>query len=420
MNENEEKNVEKDEDVIDFDQIFEEHKKEEKPKFSYKRAPFHASVIVLYILRDLISVLISMALLAIPTFVGNFSDDELVVRAVAFTFDAIGFVEGDEIPNKDDYAHSVAVLKDKFYIGGTQYLVILNPSNQDLILTDSVAYSDDPTAYTVTINKTHAIKTLVVQETIDGTFIKWKKNENNVLIVLSQNSPAKDYMSETSSFINYENVRIATPYEKSSMLNFTVAGMGLFQLFAMAIITIPACFLLKKDIATDIGTLRIPETNRRPIYQILTGVAYVFGASVFLGMISMALGTVLPGSQVTSQNQAFINIYSVGIGALLLGVTTVLVGPILEELVFRKSFFGLIKNNTVALIVSAISFGLIHVSSEILAGDWVNVMLSGISYIGMGFMFGWLYLRSNKNVVVTICIHAGYNLIATLLPLLLR
>ena len=82
-------------------------------------------------------------------------------------------------------------------------------------------------------------------------------------------------------------------------------------------------------------------------------------------------------------------------------------GPIVEELVFRKSIFGIIKNQNHALIVSAFIFGFMHVLG---AGDFINV----IPYIISGLILGMVYIASNKNIYALILGHMAVNIIAVL------
>lgn len=81
---------------------------------------------------------------------------------------------------------------------------------------------------------------------------------------------------------------------------------------------------------------------------------------------------------------------------------TVIFAPISEELVFRKSVFGLFRNKWVGLVVSSIGFGLIHVLG---GGDYIYL----ISYAASGFVLGGIYLYSNKNIYASIIAHMINN-----------
>src|SRR5690554_7517728 len=116
-----------------------------------------------------------------------------------------------------------------------------------------------------------------------------------------------------------------------------------------------------------------------------------------------------------SANQITINLMLKSPYFILMVLSAVILGPIVEELVFRKSFFGLIKNDKIALIVSSLVFGLIHITTEILSGNIALVIVGSIPYIAGGFVFGYIYMRHKKNIVIPILAHMLYNLLSILL-----
>ena len=96
---------------------------------------------------------------------------------------------------------------------------------------------------------------------------------------------------------------------------------------------------------------------------------------------------------------------------ILMFIAAVFLGPIAEELVFRKSIFAIIKNEKIALVISAFVFGGVHLLSETTLN---GVIMSGIVYIMMGFVFGYIYIRNKKNISVLITIHILSNLISVI------
>ncbi|MEL3962630.1 type II CAAX endopeptidase family protein [Lysinibacillus endophyticus] len=89
-------------------------------------------------------------------------------------------------------------------------------------------------------------------------------------------------------------------------------------------------------------------------------------------------------------------------------ITTVLFGPILEELVFRRVVFGSIiqtQNFWVAGIVSSIIFAAIHI-------DFTHTILYTIS----GFVFAFLYYKT-KRILTSIISHMMLNGFVTFIQL---
>ncbi|MDY0316634.1 MAG: CPBP family intramembrane glutamic endopeptidase, partial [Acholeplasmatales bacterium] len=117
----------------------------------------------------------------------------------------------------------------------------------------------------------------------------------------------------------------------------------------------------------------------------------------------------------TSVNQAAIIQMLNSPYMILMVINAVIFAPIVEELVFRKAFFSLIKNKWVALVVSSFMFSLIHIISEpTLGGFMVNLVIYGASGVG----FGYIYLNHKENIYSTIIVHALWNLMSIVLTLI--
>ena len=90
-------------------------------------------------------------------------------------------------------------------------------------------------------------------------------------------------------------------------------------------------------------------------------------------------------------------------------VFIVVVGPIVEELVFRKSMHEILRSlklpTWLVLGISSVLFGLIHVIS---AGDFVEVF----PYILMGVTIGSLEIKT-KNIYPSIFVHIFINALST-------
>lgn len=131
----------------------------------------------------------------------------------------------------------------------------------------------------------------------------------------------------------------------------------------------------------------------------------------------------------TSENQQLIismmtnSFYS----AILTIIPTVIMAPILEEIVFRKALFGLSnKLPILRVFIVSIIFASIHVTSGILTNS-LNVLIGTdtidsvlvemiyfFSYFSGALILSFAYYLSDYNILVTIAIHFFNNLISTL------
>lgn len=111
-----------------------------------------------------------------------------------------------------------------------------------------------------------------------------------------------------------------------------------------------------------------------------------------------------------STNQATIE--NIHMNPFVLITLTVIMAPIVEELVFRGILMGRVFNpdSIVGLILSSLLFGLAHMPNSI--GVW-------IVYAGMGFVLGTLYRKCQK-LEYCIMAHIINNSIAVSMMLLLQ
>ncbi|NLC97109.1 MAG: CPBP family intramembrane metalloprotease [Erysipelotrichaceae bacterium] len=93
----------------------------------------------------------------------------------------------------------------------------------------------------------------------------------------------------------------------------------------------------------------------------------------------------------------------------------IIVAPILEEFIFRGTIFRNIykKNKYLAYIISTLLFGLLHVMSSILSGNWINA-ISIISYLNIGYFFAKFYDK-HKSIYASVLLHFINNTTAVIL-----
>jgi membrane protease YdiL (CAAX protease family) len=95
---------------------------------------------------------------------------------------------------------------------------------------------------------------------------------------------------------------------------------------------------------------------------------------------------------------------------LVILVTSIL-GPILEEIIFRKILFGVLyvrTNFIVAALISSLIFSLLH-------GEPQHLLL----YASMGFTFAFLYVKT-KRIIVPIFAHVAMNTMVVIIQTVFR
>ena len=134
----------------------------------------------------------------------------------------------------------------------------------------------------------------------------------------------------------------------------------------------------------------------------IVGFVVIFGASLIIGAIYQALGITD-----TSANQEQLDLIANAelIDQISLALFAVLFAPLVEELVFRKAFFGFFSinkaNRWIIIVASALIFGFIHVAATF---DFVQIFY----YAGLGLVLAFFYYKTD-NIIVPIVIHMLHN-----------
>lgn len=111
---------------------------------------------------------------------------------------------------------------------------------------------------------------------------------------------------------------------------------------------------------------------------------------------------IYPNSQATNQ-QAINELFNVV--PIYVIISSVLLAPILEELIFRLSFRYIFKNDTIFIMLSGIIFGGMHIiGSYTCLADWLYI----IPYSIPGIVFAYT-LKKSDNIFVPMSLHFLHN-----------
>lgn len=100
-------------------------------------------------------------------------------------------------------------------------------------------------------------------------------------------------------------------------------------------------------------------------------------------------------------------------------VSSVILAPILEELVFRVAIFQSLyeKNKYLAYLCSGLAFGFVHIMNGLLGGDLIQLLFL-LPYGLLGMMFCFFY-EKKKSIFVPMLVHGANNLLSMLVIFLL-
>lgn len=145
------------------------------------------------------------------------------------------------------------------------------------------------------------------------------------------------------------------------------------------------------------------------LYMVLVFLLTI-ASNLLSGVIKQVLGLPLLG-----QNNARIQVALLENPYLFLLVGC-FIGPVVEELFFRRFFLGtfLTKfSDFIGIVLTTLLFATLHMHSWALS-EWVTA----ISYLGGGLLYSLLYLKKDKNIWYPITLHCCNNIIAFIITLL--
>ncbi|WP_339164787.1 type II CAAX endopeptidase family protein [Siminovitchia sp. FSL H7-0308] len=182
-----------------------------------------------------------------------------------------------------------------------------------------------------------------------------------------------------------------------------VNAVGYWILFSFSVGLALVLFLLRKNEKYT----KIEKDQPLPVGQSFTwaiiGIFMAFFAQISAGLVEKAIG-INPGSENTQQILQLIELFPAIV------IISSIIGPILEEIVFRKVIFGSLYDRFpfwVAALLSSVIFALAHFEP-------VHIIL----YATMGFVFAFLYVMT-KRIIVPIIAHVSMNTIVVILQLFL-
>lgn len=159
--------------------------------------------------------------------------------------------------------------------------------------------------------------------------------------------------------------------------------------------------LFKKNISKKLGFII-------KLFLIFIVVKYL--VSLFTAIIMIVLK--LDVNSITSVNQELIET-CLKRAPFLMAISTSLLAPVYEEILFRLGFKKVFGNNMLFVIISGFIFGLLHVFPLDEGISLTLGLVQSISYVSMGLFLAYAYKKHN-NIYCTIGIHFLNNFISIL------
>ena len=379
-------------EIITFEDLYQrknEPSKKERREPEHKRSYIY-TLLVYATIMYVVATIIVLVMLQLPSMTEEISEAEVLINSIANDENSLALITPDTwYAYRDDYKDYVTSIG--YY---EDYLVMVNTANTNVEETLFTAIDGQGTL---------VFDPLKLEQTIsfNPAITSWANGED-IELYRSTNLPVPPTF-QGSSYVIQGPQRIITD-TASALLNFLI-----YILLLPGII-----YFMKSDLSYDFTEFKSKKTE--VIIPIIVGYAYVWVGNIVASFLSTYLSNLL-GIQMgeAANQQAIISATSSSLGILMV-ISAVLIGPVIEELVFRKALFGLIKKDSIALLVSTLVFGLIHVVSE---PSITEALINGSSYFIMGFVFGYIYIKSDRNIMIPIVVHIINNAVSILFIFLL-
>lgn len=158
-------------------------------------------------------------------------------------------------------------------------------------------------------------------------------------------------------------------------------------------------FLFKDRLIKQWNEIR--KTKRKFFFGILTGWLFLILMTVFFGFISGMLRQFV-GLDGQGLNQS--NIQSTfQEQPLLIAVFACVIGPLVEELIFRQTLLRYLRKSLptwLSIFIAGLAFALTHMHSLALS-EWIGA----VGYLGGGLAFSIIYVKEKENIYYPLLVH---------------
>ncbi len=177
-----------------------------------------------------------------------------------------------------------------------------------------------------------------------------------------------------------------------------------YQFYMYAIFVLPLIFWMRPLLFAERSF-----SIRKMIVTSFVSILILLYANVAFNMLTnFFLGNQQSENQSAINSIAYENVY-------LLAFITCVLGPVMEELIFRGVLFRCLrerKSFVFSCLISSFFFGLIHVLSAILDANYADLWFL-ILYMGLGCIFCYMY-ESNRSIYPCIFAHMVYNFMGSI------
>lgn len=377
-------------EIIDYEEVFRENNNPIEPHLTEKRSIYS---IIIYFVVFFLGFGVLLAQFIANSFMSPYdleNDNAYITNQITENENNVGFVVNNSLDLTEN--------EDLIIIGD----IIINDKTYNIVINaNKFEYND-------WLHNNLANEELLINNFIKNNELRWNDIDTNELIKIAfvAGSDIYNYFIQAYDYSEISSIVIIGDYsiDYNTLLNFLV------YVFA----TIPIFIIFRKEVIYDFKLFK--NDKAKMLETIINGFVLMIVLGIGANMLTLLLKTIF---KITGDatNQEAINAALQSKTMILMLVTSVFFAPVVEELIFRKAIFSLVKTPKLSIIISSILFSLMHVLSE---PNFLHAIINIIPYLTMGIFLGFYYeYKANKNIAVLISIHFLNNLLGALQILLL-
>lgn len=197
---------------------------------------------------------------------------------------------------------------------------------------------------------------------------------------------------QLSSFIGVPIVTFLGLSFGKSLEEMQILSIVIWIVFSFSLTLLVVLFLLRKEMKKGYNERNVASVGKSSLWAV-GGIFLALFAQGIAANIERLLGIEM-GSDNTQQILNLIEAFPIVV------LISSIIGPILEEIVFRKIIFGTLHkklNFFLSALISSVIFAFAHAEPDHL-----------LLYSAMGFTFAYLYVKTNR-IIVPIFAHVAMN-----------
>ena len=194
-------------------------------------------------------------------------------------------------------------------------------------------------------------------------------------------------------------------FDGAKLLSYVMpsAIANYLQYLVYVVLALYGSFLCKDRLIQQWKEIR--KTKRKFFFGVLKGLLFLILMTVIFKFVSEMLRRFL-GLDGQSLNQS--NLQSIfQEQPLLIAVFACIIGPLMEELLFRQILLRYLRKSLptwLSIFIVGLAFALIHMHSLSLS-EWVGA----VGYLGGGLAFSIIYVKEKENIYYPLLVHMLSN-----------